>query len=269
MKIGFLITARLKSSRLPLKLLLDLNGKTILERVIERCKKVADVSDIILCTSLNPQDKALVDCAKKNDIYYFLGDEMDVLRRLSDAASFYNLDYIINITGENPLFSIYHADIVVDLAKKGRHDFIFIEGLPVGCAIYGIRPEALKTVCSFKQEIDTEIWGPLINRPEIFDVKKVEVTKEIQLSNIRITCDYIEDYLFILEIFKHFPSDHVPSYFEVFKLLKEKPELMEINSSRVQAGLLEETLLRINEFFVKNKNRIEELKREFYLYDKR
>ena len=40
MKIGFFITARLKSSRLKRKVLLDLNGKTLIDRVIERAKKV-------------------------------------------------------------------------------------------------------------------------------------------------------------------------------------------------------------------------------------
>jgi len=41
MKIGFFITARLKSSRLKNKILLDLNGKTVLDRIIERCKVVS------------------------------------------------------------------------------------------------------------------------------------------------------------------------------------------------------------------------------------
>ena len=49
--------------------------------------------------------------------------ESDVLQRLSDAAEFYSLDYIINITGENPLFSIYHANLVVDQAKREKKIF--------------------------------------------------------------------------------------------------------------------------------------------------
>ena len=42
MKIGFLITARLKSSRLKLKLLKQLNGYTAIERVIQRAKRVTE-----------------------------------------------------------------------------------------------------------------------------------------------------------------------------------------------------------------------------------
>lgn len=264
MKIGFLITARLKSSRLPQKLLLDLNGRTILERVIDRCKKVSDISEIILCTSTNPQDKPLVDTALKNDIYYYLGSEPDVLKRLSDAACFFSLDYIINITGENPLFSIYHANLVVDQAKRHLNDFIYIDGLPIGCAVYGIRPEALKTVCEFKEEIDTEIWGPLINRPDIFNVKKMDANSNLNNPNLRITTDYLEDYLFIQKIFSHYSSEYTPDYIEVSQLLNNKPELTEINKDRKQAQLDVGVLEKIDTYFKLNKEEILKIKSQCY-----
>lgn len=264
MKIGFLITARLKSTRLPQKLLLDLNGKSVLERVIERCKRVTDISEIVVCTSKNPQDKPLTDVALKNNVHYYLGSEADVLQRLHDAASFFNLDYIINITGENPLFSIYHANLVLDQAKKEKNDFIYIDGLPIGCAVYGIRPEALKTVCEVKKEIDTEIWGPLINQPEIFNVKKIEVAKNIQYPNLRITTDYIEDYQFILSIFNHYQKDHIPNYIEVLDLLNRKPELKKINAEKTQAQLDPAIAKKINDYYLENKSRILEVKSNYY-----
>ena len=60
MKIGFLITARLKSSRLPLKILKDLNGKPVIERIIDRAKEIQGINEIVLCTSANPQDKQII-----------------------------------------------------------------------------------------------------------------------------------------------------------------------------------------------------------------
>lgn len=267
MKIGFLITARLKSSRLPLKLLLDLNGKTIFERVIERCREVSNIDEIILCSSTNPQDKPLVDIALKNSIYYYLGSEGDVLQRLSDAASFFDLDYIINITGENPLFSIYHADLVVNHAKQEKYDFIHIKGLPIGCAVYGIRPEALKTVCEVKKEIDTEIWGPLINRPEIFKTKEIEVEPFYANPTLRITTDYPEDYRFIQSIYNYFSSTTIPSFSEVIKILNANPGLLEINEMREQANLPEGVLERILEFYENNKKNILQIKEKHYRND--
>ncbi len=70
MKIGFLITARLKSKRLPKKLLLPLNGYSVIERVIQRAKKVVDPENIILCTSTFNQDLPLTIKATNNNIFY-------------------------------------------------------------------------------------------------------------------------------------------------------------------------------------------------------
>lgn len=267
MKIGFLITARLKSSRLPLKLLLDLNGKTVFERVVERCKKVSNIDEIILCTSTNPQDKPLVEAALRNNIYYYLGNEADVLQRLSDAATFFDLDYIVNITGENPLFSIYHANIVVNLAKMEKYDFINLKGLPIGCAVYGIRPEALRTVCEVKEEIDTEIWGPLINRPDIFKVKEVEVEEYFTRPGLRITTDYPEDYRFISAIYKQFLPGAIPNLSEVMKTLQEQPQLLEINSKKEQASLPAGIMDKIDDFYKNNREKVLEIKKKYYKND--
>jgi spore coat polysaccharide biosynthesis protein SpsF len=264
MKIGLLITARLKSSRLPMKLLMDLNGRSVVERVIDRAKQIAGVDTIVLCTSTNAQDKPLVDVAMANDVYYYLGDPDDVLKRLLDAAKFFGLDYILSITGENPLFSLEYANRVVDDIKSKRSDFTFYEGLPLGCAVSGIKTKALEVVCSVKKEVDTEIWGPLINRPDIFSVSKGEVDPYYKRPAIRITNDYLEDYMFLTAIFQHFDASATPSLLQVLKLFDEKPELLKIHEARKQAYLSDETLQRINEFFEKNKDSILKLKSEIY-----
>lgn len=264
MKIGFLITARLKSSRLPFKLLLDLNGRSIVEHVIARAKKTAGVDEIILCTSSNKQDKPLIDVALKNDIYYYLGDEQDVLQRLNDAANYFDLDYIINITGENPLFSINDANRIIDSIRAKRSDFTYIEGLPIGCAVYGIKVKALNVVCSIKKEVDTEIWGPLINRPEIFTIEKLVVDDFFIRPNLRLTNDYLEDYQLMEAIFKNFSPNAVPSLSEVLDLLDKKPEYLKINQERKQAALDPEIVKKIDGFYKENHDKIIELKKALY-----
>lgn len=253
MKIGFLITARLKSSRLPLKLLLDLNGKTMVERVIERVKQVGYVQDVVLCTSINAQDRPLVDIAIKNDIYYYLGDEGDVLKRLKDAAQFFELDYVLNITGENPLFSIEYANLIADQLRSEKYDFVHITGLPIGCACYGLNVQALKVICEVKKEVDTEIWGLLVNRPDVFSVKEIKADPSHSIGDVRITSDYQEDYQLISRLFDFFPDDRIPSYSQVVKILKDNPELLTINAMRKQEALNPDVVKRINEFYEKNK----------------
>ena len=267
MKIGLFITARLKSSRLPFKLLRDLNGYNIIEHVINRSKQVYGIDGIVLCTSTNKQDKPLVDVAFKNEIYYFLGSEKDVLQRLADAADFFGYDYLVSITGENPLFSIDHANMLVDKMKLDKDDFILINGLPIGCAVYGIRTNALKTVCQIKKEIDTEIWGPLINRPEIFKVGKLQVEEFYNRPEIRFTNDYFEDFVMMNTIFQLFPPHSSPSLYSVLKLIDENPEILKINQMRRQLNLDDQTLEKIDRYYIENFDRISETKNKIYFDD--
>ncbi|WP_292010863.1 3-deoxy-manno-octulosonate cytidylyltransferase [Chryseobacterium sp.] len=267
MRIGLLITARLKSSRLPFKLLRDLNGYSIIEHVINRSKHLYGADEIVLCTSTNPQDKPLVDVAKNNDIFYYLGSEEDVLKRLLDAAIFFNYDYVICITGENPLYSIEYANQIIDKVKREKPDFITIEGLPIGCAVYALNVKALKTICEIKQEVDTEIWGPLFNRPEIFNIQKIEADSFFTRPQLRLTNDYPEDFHLMSKIFNNFPCKSTPSLHSALEILDENPELLQLNSMRVQASLDDETINRINSFFIENHDRIIDLKNKIYNND--
>lgn len=267
MKIGLLITARLKSSRLPFKLLRDLNGYSIIEHVINRSKSISDIEEIVLCTSTNLQDKPLVEVAKKNDIFYYLGSEEDVLQRLSDASQFFGFDYVLSITGENPILSIDHANLVINRIKTLKEDFIYIDGLPIGTAVYGLNVNALKTVCEFKKEIDTEIWGPLINRPEIFKVGKIIAEDFYKRPDLRLTNDYFEDFQMMNEIFNQFDRKSIPSLYSVLKYIDNNPEVLNINSERKQLALETDTLERIDKFFKNNYKKILELKHKNYSND--
>ena len=264
MKIGFLITARLKSTRLPEKLLKSLDDKLIIENVIDRIKEVPSISTIVLCTSINKQDKKLVDVAIENNIYYFNGNEEDVLQRLLDAANLYNLDYIIGITGENPLFSIHHTNQIIEESRKGTYDLITTRGLPIGCATYAIKTDALELICKIKEVIDTEIWGYLINQPSVFNNRYIDVEKEFFWPDLRITCDYPEDYEFLTAIFDNLDYKERLDLPYVLNYLKENPYITNINKNKVQLDLNQEIIDKINNYFSDNLDSILEEKAIIY-----
>ncbi|SHG34878.1 spore coat polysaccharide biosynthesis protein SpsF [Fodinibius roseus] len=243
---------------------MDLNGKPIVVRVIERAQKVYNIDDIILCTSTNKQDKPLTDIALKSNIHYYLGSEEDVLKRLTDASNFYGLDYVLSITGENPLFSVTHANRVVDTIIEEEPDFTYLEGLPIGCGVSGIKVKALEVICKIKKVIDTEIWGPLINQPSIFDVHKIVVNEFYRKPDLRITTDYIEDYQFINTLFSHFEPDDIPSLASIMELLDTHSEYLEIHKEREQEELSENKLSEIKSFYINNKDQVEEIKNSIY-----
>ena len=265
MNIGFLITARLKSTRLKFKVLKDLNGYSVIERVIQRAKKVKGCNDIVLCTSYLSQDLPLVRSSIKNDIFYYKGSPEDVLQRLLDAAELFQMDYIIGITADNPMFSIHHANVITDMFKANNNlDYIYTTGMPIGVNIYGIKTKALKTVCSIKEEIDTEIWGYLINRPEIFNVKEVVADDEYRRENYRMTLDEINDYKFFVQLYSMFPKDGVIDLLDAYRCLQENPDMAATNNMVIQKDLDEDMKKRISKFYEDNKNTVIDLKNSVY-----
>ena len=265
MKIGFLITARLKSERLPFKIIKDLNGKTVIERLIDRIKEIKDITDIVLCTSTNSQDKPLVDIAQKNNIYYFNGDEEDVLKRLLDAAKFFELDYFLGITADNPLITIRYSNLIVDEIKRNKYDFIKLEGLPLGVATYGMKVKALEVVCKIKSIIDTEIWGYLIDKPEIFDIKTIRIEGKLNRPKLRFTLDYPEDYEFINHIYSNIPFKKVLNLYNVIDYLDKNPEIIKINQNCIQLDLDEKVKKDIDKHYKENLEEIRKIKGEIYL----
>jgi len=226
------VTVRMKSERLPQKAMKLLEGKSLIEHLIERLKMTKLPDEIILCTSTNPQDDVLVKVAKKNDIEAFRGDETDVLDRLLKAAKKYNVDFIVSTTGDNPFTEPRYVDKLIEKFRKTNADYITCFGLPFGAFSYGVKIKVLETVVKLKKEKDTEIWGVYFSHSKMFHVEKVEVEEELRHPEIRLTVDTPKDFRFIQEIFrKLYKPGKIIELREVINLLKKCPELLEINKN--------------------------------------
>lgn len=264
MKIGFLITARLKSTRFPLKILKDLKGKTVIERIIDRTKYIKDLTKIILCTSVNQQDRLLVEIAQRNGVDYFIGDEDDVLKRLLDAAKSFELDYVLNITADNPLFSIEYANLIVEVFNKNIFDFVKISGLPLGCGPYGLKTKALELVCAIKNVSDTEIWPQFFNYPDIFTVKIIEACGKMKRPNLRLTLDYEKDYELINNIYSSISFEDILDLSSVFDYLDRNPHIARINQECIQKKVDLEIKTKTNSLFLSQRDTILKLKEKMY-----
>jgi len=230
MKIGFLIIGRLKSTRLPKKLLLDIHGKSLIEHMIDRLKLSRRVNTIVLCTSTNPQDNLLKDIANDNDIKYFLGDPDDVLLRMSDAAKKFNLDYILTITADCPFVDPIYADRIVEKYLETDADLIRQFDLPHGAFSYGIKVKALDKVMQIKDSSNTEVWGRYFTDTGIFNVIDLDVDKQHHRPGLRMTLDYPKDFDFFKKIFDSlYKEGEVFSLSSILRLLDDNPEIIKIN----------------------------------------
>ena len=146
MKSAFLITARLKSTRLPEKVMLRIVNKPLIVHMIDRIKHAKYVDKIIICTSTNSQDDPLEEVALAENIYCFRGSEDDVLHRLLDAAKKHELDYFANITADAPMIDPIIIDRTIEEYEKVGADLIVpTEGAVGGCMV--VKVSALKKVC--------------------------------------------------------------------------------------------------------------------------
>ena len=230
MKTGFLITARMKSTRLPKKLTLKINNLEIVAWMMDRLKQCRVLNEIIIATSTNPQDNVLCKIAKREGVRCYKGSEDDVLERLYQAAKTYEQDYIINITGDCPLVAFDFIEKVVELYKKSGADLITTFGLPHGFYFYGIKISALEKVLEIKNDTDTEVWERYFTDTGLFKVIDMEIPEEFQRKNYRLTLDYPDDYEFFKALFEGFGQDtYKKSTREIIEFLDKHPEIVKIN----------------------------------------
>ena len=231
MKVGYLITGRLKSTRLPKKLLLEIKGKPIISHMIDRLKLANQVDEIIICSSINDQDKPLANIAKQNGIKCYFGSPDDVLVRLLGAADKFNLDYILNITADCPFVDPDYADKIVDKYIETDADLIRQFDLPHGVFSYGIKVDALRTVVGLKDSTDTEVWGRYFIDTGLFDVLDLDVENEKhKRPGLRMTLDYQEDFKFFQAVFNElYVENKVFSLTEILDFLDKNPEIIDIN----------------------------------------
>ncbi|MCK4528893.1 NTP transferase domain-containing protein [candidate division WOR-3 bacterium] len=248
MRTAVTITVRMKSTRLPEKAMKDLVGKPMIEHLIDRLRYAKLPDEIILCTSTNPQDDILVEVAKKNHIKWFRGDEMDVLKRLLDAAKKYKIDFIVSTTGDNPLTDPHYIDRLIKKFEETDADYITCLDLPLGAFSYGVKVQALEKVVELKKERDTEIWGVYFTKSNLFKIEKVEVESQVRHPEIRLTADTPEDFRVMGEIYgRLYREGELIELVEVINLLKENPLLMEINKNITQrkASKIDTSRMRI------------------------
>lgn len=103
MKVAAIVQARMKSSRLPDKVMLDLAGKPMLARVIERVSLAHRVDQVIVATASGVEEDPIADLCAGLGVACFRGSLQDVLDRYFQAASQYQADVVVRITADCPV----------------------------------------------------------------------------------------------------------------------------------------------------------------------
>lgn len=229
--VGFLITVRLKSSRLPKKVMLEVAGKPVISHMLDRVKAAKGIDKIVICTSINQQDDPLSRMAEHENVFCSRGSEDDVLMRLYEAALEYKIDFIVNLTADCPLIDPIHIEDVINAYKRTHADHITANRLPTGQGLWGIDVEGLRKVCEIKDQTETECWPDYFTKSGFFNVHEVEVDPLYEHPALKTSLDYPEEYTFLQRIFGElYVPGNIVSLEDILTLVREKPEILSINS---------------------------------------
>lgn len=232
MSDGVLITARLKSKRLPKKIIKKLiNGDTVIEYLIKNLKKGFDAKQIVLITSKSNQDLVLTKIAEKNGIKFYRGHAQDVLDRMFRASQKFGFKNIISCTADNPFIDTNYAKKILKYHKKKHNDLTTNLNLPIGMFSYAVNIKSLKKVILKKKSKNTETWIEYFKKMKNFIV--CDYGKPIFKPKIRLTIDFKEDLQTVNEVLKNCPKKY-PRINDIIILSKKKPSIFKINSHIIQ-----------------------------------
>src|ERR1700709_1288419 len=101
-RVVAVIQARMGSSRLPGQVLPDLAGRTMLDRVVTRLAPSAQLDEVVIATTIGPEDDVIVDAGEALGVRVVRGDALDVLSRYAMAARLTDADVVVRITSDCP-----------------------------------------------------------------------------------------------------------------------------------------------------------------------
>jgi spore coat polysaccharide biosynthesis protein SpsF len=236
------IEARMTSSRLPGKVLMEANGKPLLGHLIQRLKAVPSIDKICLATTINSTDDVLVDFASKEGISVYRGSESDVLSRVVGAAESVGATVIVEITGDCPIIDPEIIEQAIRIYHCNNLDYVSnakVLSWPVGMDVQVFSLSTLKRSQSMTSDpLDQEHVASHIRRhPDIFSHLNIVAPASMHWPELGLTLDERDDYLLIKTIIEYFGDDNpLFSCQEVVDVLRSHPDWISINDHVERKG---------------------------------
>ncbi|MFR9776467.1 cytidylyltransferase domain-containing protein [Micromonospora sp. MS34] len=240
-RIVGIVQARMGSSRLPGKVLRPLTGRTVLGRVVRAARESGVLADLVVATSTEPVDDAVVAESARLDVPCHRGPVDDVLDRFVGALDAHPGDAVARFTADCPLLDPEIIRLVADVyrAVPGL-DYVstsIARTLPRGTDVEIIDAAALRTL----QRLATDhhrvhVTSYAYTHPELFRV--LGVTLAPDRSDLRLTLDTEQDWALVRAVVDHFGDVSVPLA-KLADWLDGQPALRALNAGVRQKRLEE------------------------------
>ena len=225
-KLIVTIEARMNSSRLPGKVMMEASKKPLLIYLIENLKTISEIDEIVVATTTNVKDNIICDHLDKLNISYFRGDEFDVLGRVTKASKRFKASGVIQLTADNPL-------IDPKIIKKGIKFFLesdfdcvsntFTKSYPSGMDVSIFKRNFLEFISDTAKKEEYREHVPLYvkENKNKFNIFEFFAEKRIHRPDISLTVDEESEFERIKKIIEHFKCNSIPCE-DLIKFVEER-----------------------------------------------
>ena len=236
MKVLAITQARYGSTRLPAKVLKEVNGETLLELHLRRILQARNVSKLKVATTTEDGADRIVNIAHRVGVETYKGSIDDVLERFYYAAKDENPDYVVRVTSDCPLIDPKEIDNVIEICISNNLDYAsntlnptFPDGVDCECFRFSALEKAYKEatlkserehVTPFIKKNSTVMGGSLF--------KSINVSCDKDYSSYRITVDTQEDFELIKKLIINVGNDR--TWKDYISYLDKHKDVYELNS---------------------------------------
>jgi len=233
-RIVAIIQARMGSARLPGKVLMEVDGRTMLSYLVERVARAKNLDDVIVATSTNPENDAIQKECLKLGVGCFRGDEFDVLNRYFEASQWTKADAVVRITSDDVLMDPDVVDYTVECYLSQDCDCATsytTRSFPEGSVLSVFSQSSLNKVNRLPQtgyEREHVILA-FLRYKDLFNVVEISAPSKWQAYHLSLALNTYRDYTLICEIIRELSKKN--KHFglgDVLTFLKSNPRLYEL-----------------------------------------
>lgn len=209
-RIVLILQARMGSTRLPGKSMMNLKGAPLVGRIIERVKRCKRVDRIGLATTKKPEDDPLEELGHRYGIFMFRGAENDLVDRYYQASKALKAEVIVRVPADNPAAEPNEIDRVIAYHLKSQNDFstsypdVLNNGYPdgIGAEVFNFKAleKVWKTVIDprYREHPHTYFY----EHPETFKIGTIECPSEFRRPDIKLDVNTRDDYMFMAQLYE-------------------------------------------------------------------
>jgi glutamate-1-semialdehyde 2,1-aminomutase len=235
-KIVAVVQARMGSSRLPGKVMMDLNGSSCIEVLLKRLSKSRLIDEIVVATSKELNNRILINHIEKLGFKVFVGSENDVLQRYVDAAEQAEADIVIRITGDCPLIDPDLVDQFIEHFLESEVDYLsdqdpptFPDGLDTEVFTF----EALKQANSYAvSNFEREHVTPYLRKDA--SIRRGKHCAPTNQSFRRWTVDELADLIVVRNVIRHFAPSLDFGWQQIMEFQDKNSHLFDSNQEIVR-----------------------------------